>query len=255
MKKSLLISTLLISAVSLAACGSNAAKSGQPNNTGTAPASTSASTTAPAKSETKTVSDAAIKDGTAKLLKTAKQLRKAAAAGEDAKVKELGPKLEEAWSAFEDGIKPKYPDLYEKVEKNLNPIVAAAKASSIDKAAVSKLNDQLIQVLYDLSQKIIPVDQIKAGATQMIGITNDIKKELDAGNEAKVKELGPKLEEVWATFEDGVQPRSAELYEKIEKSLNPEVAGSQKSPLDKQVLSQLNEGLAKALNEALQALK
>ncbi|MCP3775884.1 hypothetical protein NLX71_21675 [Paenibacillus sp. MZ04-78.2] len=120
---------------------------------------------------------------------------------------------------------------------------------------MSKANDQLIQTLYELSQKLIPADQIKAGATQMLGIAGDLKKEIEAGNEAKVKELGPKLEDVWSTFEDGVRPRNAELYEKLEKSLNPEVAGSQKSPLDKQALSQLNDGLTQALNELLQTIK
>ncbi|UUZ81077.1 hypothetical protein LJK88_41220 [Paenibacillus sp. P26] len=202
-----------------------------------------------------TVSDAAVKEGTAKLLKTAKRLNKAAAAGDEAKIKELGPKLEEVWGSFEDGVKPKYPDIYEQVEKSLDPAIGASKASKIDKDAVSKLDSQLIQALYDLSQKLIPVDQIKAGSTQMLGIAGDLKKEIEAGNEAKVKELGPKLEDIWSTFEDGVRPRSADLYEKIEKSLNPEVAGSQKSPMDKQALSQLNDGLIQALNEAVQSLK
>jgi iron uptake system EfeUOB component EfeO/EfeM len=249
MKKNLfrLTSILLISALALSACSSKAGQSQQSNNTGT--------TTAPAKSENKTVSDAAIKDGTAKLLKTAKQLNKAATAGIDAKIKELGPQLEEAWASFEDGVKPKYPNLYEQMEKNLNPIVAASKASPINKEDVLKLDNQLLQVLYDLSQKLIPVDQVKAGAVQMIGINNDLKKEIEAGNEAKVKELGSILKDTWATFEDGVSPRNAGLYEKIEKSLNPEVAGSQKSPMDKQALSQLNEGLTQALNELLQTIK
>jgi hypothetical protein len=70
-----------------------------------------------------------------------------------------------------------------------------------------------------------------------------------------VKELGPKLEEVWKIFEDGVQPRNADLYANIEKSLNPEVAGSQKSPMDKSVLGQLNDGLTQALNELIQTIK
>lgn len=188
------------------------------------------------------------------MLSTAKQLRKAATAANETKMKELGPKLEEAWASFEDEVKPKYPEIYEQVEKSLNPAVAAAKASAIDKEALLKLDNQLIQVLYDLSGKLITADEVKAGANQMLATTNELKKEIEAGNEAKVKELGPKLEEVWKTFEDGVPPRSAELYEKIEKNLNPEVAGSQKSPLDKQVLGQLNEGLTQSLNELIHSL-
>jgi iron uptake system EfeUOB component EfeO/EfeM len=239
---------LVVSAAALAACGSKADPK-QQSSAGTAPAA------AQSDKNNAAADDAAIKEGTAKLLSAAKQLRKAATAGDEAKIKEQGPKLEQAWSAFEDGVKPKYPDIYEQVEKNLNPLVAAAQASSIDKDAVLKADNQLIQVLYDLSGKLIPVEQIKAGANQMLETANALKKEIEAGNEAKVKELGPKLEDVWKTFEDGVPPRSADLYEKVEKSLNPEVAGSQKSPIDKQVLAQLNEGLTTALNELVQTIK
>lgn len=89
----------------------------------------------------------------------------------------------------------------------------------------------------------------------MVGHTSELKKAIEAGNEAKVKEIGPMLEETWKTFEDGVRPRNADLYEKIEKSLNPEVAGSQKSPIDKQVLTQLNDGLAQSLKDLIQNIK
>ncbi|WP_302847496.1 hypothetical protein [Paenibacillus sp. yr247] len=43
-----------------------------------------------------------------------------------------------------------------------------------------------------------------------------MKKAIEAGNEAKIKEIGPKIEETWATFEDGVKPRSSDLYEESE---------------------------------------
>jgi len=45
------------------------------------------------------------------------------------------------------------------------------------------------------------------------------------------------------------------LYNQIEKSLNPEVAGSQKTPMDQNILAQLNDGLTQALNELVQTLK
>lgn len=245
MKKTsiLVASLLLLTTLTLAGCGTKQA------------GSDTSETTKPAPSAKSAPSDEAVKEGTAKLIRTAKQLREAITAGDEAKIKELGSKLEEAWSSFEDGVKPKYPDLYEKVEQNLDPAIAGTKASPIDKETLSKLDDQLIQVLYDLSQKLIPVNQIKAGASQMIGLTNDLKNEMDKANEAKINEIGSKLEETWSTFEDGVRPRNADLYEKIEKSLNPEVAGSQKIPVDKQALTQLNDSLAQALNELLQILK
>lgn len=203
----------------------------------------------------KALADNAEKDGLTKLLKTARQLRKAALAGDEAKMKEYGPKLEEVWSKFEDGIKAKYPDLYDQIEKNLNPIVAGTKASAIDKDAILKLDNQLLKVLYDLAQKLIPVEQVKAGATQLISLTNDLKKAIESGDEAKIKVMGPKLEDIWSSFEDGVKPRNEDLYEEIEKSLNPEVAGSQKSPIDKETLGKLNENLAQSLNKLVETLK
>ena len=137
--------------------------------------------------------------------------------------------MEEVWSTFEDGVKPKYPDIYEQIEKNLDPTIAASKASPIDKEVLLKIDNQLIQVLYDLSQKLIPVDQIKAGVTKMLRTTSDLKKEIEGGNEAKVKELGPKLEDVWSTFEDGVRP-VAPTFMKNRKKLKPGSSWLTKKP-------------------------
>lgn len=239
-KRVAVVIVLLISLVSvLSACGKKEEKGSSKESPST----------------TKAAQTVSLKDGTAKLLKTAKQLRKAATAGDEAKVRELGPQLEQAWSAYEDSVKPKYADVYEKVEKNLDPAIAASKATPLDKDVLLKIDNDLIQVLYDFSAKLIPVEDITSGTKKMLTTTEEMKKEIEAGNEAKVKALGPTLEEVWASFEDGLRPRNADLYEKIEKSLNPEVTGSQKSPLDKQVLTTLNNDLIAALNESLQSVK
>ncbi len=242
----LLVTLILLTTFALTGCGSKGATVDKQEATATKTAQFAAD---------KTPSDATVKEGLAKLLKNARQLRKAAIAGDEVRVKEYGPKLEEEWSKIEDNIKPKYPESYDQIEKSLNPIVAGSKASSFDKDAILKLDEQLIQVLYDLAQKLIPVDQVKAGGTQLIGLTNDLRKAIDAGDEAKIKEIGPKLEDVWSTFEDGVKPRNVDLYEEIEKSLNPEVAGTQKSPIDKQTLAKLNDDLTQSLTKLVQNLK
>ncbi|WP_410511310.1 hypothetical protein PaeBR_14535 [Paenibacillus sp. BR2-3] len=145
-KMFLLMSILLISALTLSACGSKANESGQSNKT--------EASSAAGETEEKTVSDSAIKEGTAELLNTAKQLREAATAGDEAKIKETGPKLEEIWSSFEEGVEPKYPDIYEQIEESLNPAIAAANASPLDKEVLLKIDNQLIQVLDELSQKL-----------------------------------------------------------------------------------------------------
>ncbi|WP_416829330.1 hypothetical protein [Ectobacillus polymachus] len=95
-----------------------------------------------------------VKDGVASLLHTANQLDKAIQAGDEATIKKTGPQLEENWKTFEDNVKSQYPDQYTEIEKYLNPEVAGSGASSLDKEALKKLNDQLTQTLHDLEQTI-----------------------------------------------------------------------------------------------------
>jgi iron uptake system EfeUOB component EfeO/EfeM len=233
MKKSLVTLTL-VAAFALVGCGSTTATD--------KPANATAEQAKPAASTD-------IKAGLGTMVKTAKAVRKAVTANDEAKIKENGPKLEENWSAFEDGVKEKYPDLYAEIEKSLNPAIVATQASPLDKDMILKLDNQLIDSLYKLSEKVIPTEEVKSGTAKMITTTEDLKKAIADNNDAKIKELGPKLEETWATFEDGVKPRSSDMYEKIEKSLNPEVAGSQAATLDKNTLGTLNDQLNAALKE------
>jgi iron uptake system EfeUOB component EfeO/EfeM len=102
------------------------------------------------KKASKTIS---IKQGSKTLLDTAKQLKKASEAGNKSAVQKLGPKLEDNWSVYEDQVKSSYPDLYEKVEKYLNPAVAGSKASTLDKAMLESLVDQLIATVQELEKK------------------------------------------------------------------------------------------------------
>lgn len=98
-------------------------------------------------------------------------------------------------------------------------------------------------------------DTVKKGANDLISVTDDVQKEIEAGNEAKIKELGPKLEDVWSSFEDNVNKDYADYYEKIEESLNPEVAASKANPIDIKVVGKLNESLNKTLKELVQSIK
>jgi iron uptake system EfeUOB component EfeO/EfeM len=240
-----LIALSLMSTIALSGCSSQ--QTATPTN--------QSSTQATSKDTVKNEATPNIKDGVAKLLHTAKQVRKGATKGDEAIVRENGPKLEEIWSSFEDGVKEKYPDVYKNVEEYLDPTIAATKAKPIDKAVLLKIDNQLIDELYGLSEKLISVDEIKAGVSEMLETTAQLKQAIEAGDQAKVKELGPKLEETWSSFEDGVKPRYGELYEKLEKPLNPEVAGSQVSPLDKETLEKLNNELTQALNELMKKAK
>jgi iron uptake system EfeUOB component EfeO/EfeM len=94
-----------------------------------------------------------VSDGVNKMLDTTEQLSKAIDSGDQAKVKEVGPKLEDQWSSFEDDVKKDNKDLYEKVEKYLDPTIAGSEAATLDKEALSKLNNELTDALKELEEK------------------------------------------------------------------------------------------------------
>ncbi|MCQ6280712.1 hypothetical protein [Bacillus sp. EB600] len=91
--------------------------------------------------------------------------------------------------------------------------------------------------------------KVSDGVNQMLDTTKQLSKAIDSGDQAKVKEVGPKLEDQWKVFEDDVKKENKALYGKIEKYLDPTIAGSQAATLDKQALSSLNNQLTDALKE------
>lgn len=108
-----------------------------------------------AKAETnvnKETATTSINSGITKLLSAAKELKKDIASGDDGKIKGAGTRLEDTWSSIEDRVKPKHPDLYDNIEKYLNPTVAGSKVANPDKKVLATLDDQLIQVLNDFLQ-------------------------------------------------------------------------------------------------------
>ncbi|MGJ7912916.1 hypothetical protein [Neobacillus sp. LXY-1] len=98
-------------------------------------------------------SDSKVSEGVNKMLDTTEQLSKAIDKGDQAKVKEVGPKLEDQWSSFEDDVKKDDKDLYEKIEKYLDPTIAGSEADTLDKKALGTLNDQLTDALKELADK------------------------------------------------------------------------------------------------------
>lgn len=135
-KRRLTLFALFITlSLSLVACGTSNSSSGQDG-----------------KSQTKTTS---VKDGLNQLLASSKKLKSAISQNDEEKVATIGPKLEDEWSAFEDQIKPNYPDNYGEVEKYLDPAIAGSKSKPLDKKTLLPLVDNLIQAVQDLSDKII----------------------------------------------------------------------------------------------------
>jgi iron uptake system EfeUOB component EfeO/EfeM len=94
-----------------------------------------------------------VSEGVNKMLDTSEQLSKAINNGDQAKVKKVGPELEDEWASFEDDVKKDNKDLYEKVEKYLDPTIAGSEAPNLDKNALNKLNNQLKSALKELADK------------------------------------------------------------------------------------------------------
>lgn len=135
------ISLMAVCAIVLSGCGpTNQAKSkGELNTVNSTQVSPSASN---------------LKGDIMNMISTATELKKVIAAGDSRQVNAIGPKLESTWRTFEDSIKPKYPNLYANVEQYLDPTVAGSAATSLDQQTLAKLNDQLIQALDKLLQKV-----------------------------------------------------------------------------------------------------
>jgi iron uptake system EfeUOB component EfeO/EfeM len=92
-------------------------------------------------------------------------------------------------------------------------------------------------------------NKVQDGTNKMLDTTAQLSKAIDSGDQAKLKETGPKLEEQWSSFEDEVKKENKPLYDKIEKYLDPTIAGTEAATLDKQALSSLNNNLTAALKE------
>jgi hypothetical protein len=74
-------------------------------------------------------------------------------AGDAVKAKSSAVKLEEAWASFEDEVKNKSKDLYDKTETPLHIIEAGVSVNPLDKVTLNKSIQELNQVLSDIEKK------------------------------------------------------------------------------------------------------
>ncbi|WML47339.1 hypothetical protein RCG23_17950 [Neobacillus sp. PS3-34] len=95
----------------------------------------------------KTVS---ISDGAKEMKQTIADLKNQLNDKDADKVKESGENLEKSWQKFEDEVKDKNADLYEKVETPLHIIEAGAKSEPLDEQTLNKAADELDHVLSDV---------------------------------------------------------------------------------------------------------
>ncbi|CCQ95480.1 conserved hypothetical protein [[Clostridium] ultunense Esp] len=83
---------------------------------------------------------------------TLAELKMALDQNDAAKVKELGQKLEEEWKSFEDGVKEKSGDLYEKTERSLKTIGAGAEVTPLDAKTLKQAAEELDQALTEVEK-------------------------------------------------------------------------------------------------------
>jgi iron uptake system EfeUOB component EfeO/EfeM len=139
----LIVPAVLAASLALTACGAQQDKKAesQPATSSQTANTTSSSTESAASSPA---------EGAKAMKQALADMKTNVNADNAAKVKEDADKLEESWQAFEDGVKEKNPDLYEKVEKPLGIIQGGAKAQKLDKAVLSKSIDELDGVLTEV---------------------------------------------------------------------------------------------------------
>jgi iron uptake system EfeUOB component EfeO/EfeM len=131
--RKLIVPFLLATSLTLAACG------GANNDKKTADTNTAK----------KTVS---ISEGAKEMKHTIADIKTQLKDKDATKVKENGENLEKSWQKFEDGVKEKNADLYEKVETPLHTIEAGAKAQPLDEQVLNKAADELDKVLSDVEK-------------------------------------------------------------------------------------------------------
>jgi iron uptake system EfeUOB component EfeO/EfeM len=93
-----------------------------------------------------------ISDGAKEMKQTISDLKSQLSTKDTAKVKTSGENLEESWQSFEDEVKDKSADLYEKVETPLHLIEAGVKAEPLDEQTLNKAADELDTVLSDVEK-------------------------------------------------------------------------------------------------------
>ncbi|MGG1514966.1 EfeM/EfeO family lipoprotein [Paenibacillus oryzisoli] len=103
------------------------------------------------KSEPTEVAKVPFKDGSATLIASVDSLKTQLDASKVKDAKKLSDTLEDQWASFEDEVKPKFPELYFKVEKFLAPLEAGLKEDKLDFPTLTALNTNLKAALTELS--------------------------------------------------------------------------------------------------------
>ncbi|AEF95249.1 hypothetical protein Desca_2421 [Desulfotomaculum nigrificans CO-1-SRB] len=134
--KNILVVSALVASLAVSGCGT-----AKPAEQGTAQPKPQTATT---ETKQQTLS---ISQGTQNMRDVLKEMKNELANKDEAKVIKVSEKLEENWKIFEDSVKDKSPDLYEKVEKPLGAIQAGVKVKPLDAKTLTASIDELDKTL------------------------------------------------------------------------------------------------------------
>jgi iron uptake system component EfeO len=138
-----LVSVTILSSAIIAGCG----QQGDQQTSQTTPASQV--------QENKTSNDStSLQNSTSTMIQTSEQVKKALDEKKDSEIKTQVQQVNDQWIAFEEQIKPKFPDTYVKIEKYLMPLTAGAKQEPLNVGTLAKMNDQLHSTLQELASAL-----------------------------------------------------------------------------------------------------
>ncbi|MDR6549647.1 EfeM/EfeO family lipoprotein [Paenibacillus qinlingensis] len=103
------------------------------------------------KSEPTEVAKVPFKEGSSTLVTSVDSLKGQLDAAKVKDAKKLADQLQDQWASFEDEVKPKFPELYFKVEKYLTPLEAGLKEDKLDFPTLTALNTNLKSALTELT--------------------------------------------------------------------------------------------------------
>lgn len=165
------------------------------------------------KTETTEVTKVPFKDGAATLITSIDQLKGQLDASKVKDPKKQSTQLENQWASFEDEVKPRFPELYFKVEKFLTPLEAGLKQDKLDYATLSALNNNLKTALTELSSSFN--DNKGAVNKEVIAASKELQEAAKAYNkyvQDQGNQLVTVLEQLDAAVKSGDLKKAQESY-------------------------------------------
>ncbi|NOU65085.1 hypothetical protein GC096_13690 [Paenibacillus sp. LMG 31461] len=165
------------------------------------------------KSEPTEVAKVPFKEGSTTLVTSVDSLKGQLDASKVKDAKKLADQLQDQWASFEDEVKPKFPELYFKVEKFLTPLEAGLKEDKLDFPTLTALNTNLKAALTELTTSFadnkgaVNKDVIEASAALKDAAKAYNKYVQDQGNQ-----LVTLLDQLNTAIKSGDMKKATEAY-------------------------------------------